>query len=212
MSADGGYETTLDARPVLATGGVGDFVALLKPRVMSLVVFTGLVGLMLAPPALHPFEAAVAVACIAVAAGAAGAINMWFDADIDALMRRTATRPIPAGRVDPAEALAFGVVLSVVSVVTMILADDLADQPIVAFVVSDLHPPAMLGFGGVRTVLIDLLPDGAPREFYDRTIDFGSFVIHRMIAVAVASPKTAVTNVDKNHFACRSFRGGTVLR
>jgi hypothetical protein len=70
----------------------------------------------------------------------------------------------------------------------MILADDLADQPIVAFVVSDLHPSAMLRFGGVRTVLIDLLPDRAPREFYDRTIDFGSFVIHRMIAVAVASP------------------------
>ena len=98
------------------------------------------------------------------------------------------------------------------SVVVMILADDLADQPIVAFVVSDLHPPAMLGFGGVRTVLVDLLPDRAPREFYDRTIDFGSVVIHRTIAVAVASPQTAVTNVDKNHFACRSFRGGTVLR
>jgi heme o synthase len=138
MSADGGYETTLDAQPVArigvagATGGVGDFVALLKPRVMSLVVFTGLVGLMLAPTALHPFEAAVAVACIAVAAGAAGAINMWFDADIDALMRRTATRPIPAGRVDPAEALAFGVVLSIVSVVTMILATNLVAGALLA--------------------------------------------------------------------------------
>jgi len=83
MSADGGYEATLN--PALdapglgastASGGVADFVALLKPRVMSLVVFTGLVGLMLAPPSLHPFEAAVAVVCIAVAAGAAGAINM----------------------------------------------------------------------------------------------------------------------------------------
>ena len=134
MSADGGYEATLDARPTVGAvaGGVGDFVALLKPRVMSLVVFTGLVGLMLAPPALHPFEAAVAVACIAVAAGAAGAINMWFDADIDALMRRTATRPIPAGRVDPAEALAFGVVLSIVSVVTMILATNLVAGTLLA--------------------------------------------------------------------------------
>ncbi|MCZ8312096.1 MAG: heme o synthase [Magnetospirillum sp.] len=139
MSADGGYEATLN--PALdapglgastASGGVADFVALLKPRVMSLVVFTGLVGLMLAPPSLHPFEAAVAVVCIAVAAGAAGAINMWYDADIDALMRRTSTRPIPAGRVDPSEALAFGVVLSIASVVTMILATNLVAGALLA--------------------------------------------------------------------------------
>ncbi|MBL8703065.1 MAG: protoheme IX farnesyltransferase [Alphaproteobacteria bacterium] len=101
---------------------VGDFVALLKPRVMSLVVFTAFAGLVAAPGSLHPLLAAIAVLCIAVAAGAAGAINMWYDRDIDALMTRTKDRPIPAGRMDPSEALAFGVVLSIGSVLTMALA------------------------------------------------------------------------------------------
>jgi len=135
MAADGSAEATLGfeaAGVPAASGGVADFVALLKPRVMSLVVFTGLVGLMLAPGALHPFVAAVAVACIAVAAGAAGAINMWYDADIDAKMKRTARRPIPDGRVEPSEALAFGVVLSVASVVTMTLATNLAAGALLA--------------------------------------------------------------------------------
>ena len=81
--------------------------ALLKPRVMSLVVFTGYAGLVVAPGSLHPLLAAVAVLCIAVGAGAAGAINMWYDRDIDALMQRTRKRPIPDGRVAPEEALAF---------------------------------------------------------------------------------------------------------
>jgi protoheme IX farnesyltransferase len=128
MSADGSAPTGLTIDELRAhgdAGGVADFVELLKPRVMSLVVFTGLVGMMLAPATLHPFVAAVAVACIAVAAGAAGAINMWYDADIDALMSRTRARPIPAGRVEPAEALAFGIVLSVASVVTMALATNI---------------------------------------------------------------------------------------
>ena len=96
MSADGAFQASPTIDEVTSregAGGVADFVALLKPRVMSLVVFTGLVGLMLAPGHLHPFVAAVAVACIAVAAGAAGAINMWYDADIDALMTRTVNRP-----------------------------------------------------------------------------------------------------------------------
>jgi len=105
---------------------VRDFVALLKPRVMSLVVFTGAVGLYLAPGQLHPVLAAIAILCIAVGAGAAGAINMWYERDIDAVMSRTRERPIPAGRMDPAEALAFGVVLSIASVVVMALAVNLA--------------------------------------------------------------------------------------
>ena len=105
-----------------AQSQVADYVALLKPRVMSLVVFTGFAGLMVAPGALHPLLAAVAVLCIAVASGAAGAINMWYDRDIDAVMSRTAGRPIPAGRVPPAEALAFGTVLSLFSVMLMGLA------------------------------------------------------------------------------------------
>ena len=89
---------------------------------MTLVVFSGVAGLYLAPGSLHPVLAAVAVLCIAVSAGAAGAINMWYDRDIDAVMARTKRRPIPAGRVEPSEALAFGVVLSVFSVMLMGLA------------------------------------------------------------------------------------------
>ena len=96
-----------------------DFVQLLKPRVMSLVVFTGLTGLVCAGVPVHPFLAGVAVLCIAVGAGASGALNMWYDADIDAQMRRTRGRPVPAGRVQGADALALGVVLSLFSVMLM---------------------------------------------------------------------------------------------
>ena len=99
-----------------------DFIALLKPRVMSLVVFTGFVGLVLAPGSMHPVLAAVAVLCIAVGAGASGAINMWYDRDIDALMSRTQNRPLPGGRMAPGAALGFGVVLAIGSVAVMALA------------------------------------------------------------------------------------------
>ncbi len=101
---------------------VGDWIALLKPRVMSLVVYSGLIGLLVAPGHMHPALATAAILCIAVAAGAAGAINMWYDRDIDALMRRTARRPIPAGRIAPNAALGFGLTLAVASVVVMGLA------------------------------------------------------------------------------------------
>jgi len=101
---------------------VADYIEILKPRVMSLVVFTGLVGLVLAPGHLHPVLAIVAVLCIAVGAGAAGAINMWYDRDIDKIMRRTAGRPLPAGRMMPGEALGFGIVLAVGAVLLMGLA------------------------------------------------------------------------------------------
>jgi protoheme IX farnesyltransferase len=101
---------------------VGDWFALLKPRVITLVVFTGFVGLLVAPGHLHPILALTAVLCIAVAAGAAGAINMWYDRDIDAIMRRTAKRPIPAGRIGADAALGFGVVLAAASVILMGLA------------------------------------------------------------------------------------------
>lgn len=101
---------------------IGDFVALLKPRVMSLVVFTALAGLAAAPTALHPVLAAVAILCIALGAGAAGAINMWYERDIDALMARTCDRPLPAGRMEPGAALGFGVLLAAGSVSVMALA------------------------------------------------------------------------------------------
>ena len=100
----------------------GDWFALLKPRVITLVVFTGFAGLLVAPGHLNPVLAFAAVLCIAVAAGAAGAINMWYDRDIDAVMRRTAKRPIPDGRIEAGSALGFGVVLAVASVILMGLA------------------------------------------------------------------------------------------
>jgi protoheme IX farnesyltransferase len=104
-------------QPSIATAG--DYVALMKPRVMSLVVFTALAGLVVAPGAMHPVLAAFALVCIAVGAGAAGALNMWYDADIDAVMTRTAERPVPRGRIAPGEALGFGVTLASFSTVLL---------------------------------------------------------------------------------------------
>jgi protoheme IX farnesyltransferase len=121
-------DVSVQARPlageqaVLSAATWRDYVALLKPRVMSLVVFTALAGLVAAPGALHPILAATAVLCVAISAGAAGAINMWYDRDIDAIMKRTRGRPIPRGRVTPENALAFGVFLTAASTVTMGLA------------------------------------------------------------------------------------------
>ncbi|MER8381768.1 heme o synthase [Mesorhizobium sp. M0644] len=97
----------------------GDFFALLKPRVMSLVVFTAFVGMVAAPVTINPLLAVIAILAIAIGAGASGALNMWYDADIDAVMTRTAGRPVPAGRIRPGEALSFGLVLSVLSVMTL---------------------------------------------------------------------------------------------
>ena len=96
-----------------------DYLALLKPRVMSLVVFSAACALLTGPGHIHPFTACVAILCVAVGAGAAGALNQWYEADIDAVMKRTANRPLPAGRVAPGEALAFGVALAVGSVAVM---------------------------------------------------------------------------------------------
>ncbi|MBM3489076.1 MAG: protoheme IX farnesyltransferase [Alphaproteobacteria bacterium] len=130
-----------DASVSLALGGVvgrpaepavGDYIALLKPRVMILVLFTAFVGLMLAPMPVHPVIGFVALLCIAVGAGAAGAINMWYDADIDARMSRTAGRPIPAGRLAARDALGFGVTLAVGAVVLMGLLVNLAAASLLA--------------------------------------------------------------------------------
>jgi heme o synthase len=131
-----GYEDGRQASPellMMAGSAIGeatitpaaelsDWFALLKPRVLTLVVFTGLIGLLIAPGHLHPVLAFTAVLCIAVAAGACGAINMWYDRDIDAVMRRTRNRPIPSGRIEPGAALGFGVTLAVGSVIMMGLA------------------------------------------------------------------------------------------
>jgi heme o synthase len=113
----------------------GDYVQLLKPRVMSLVVFTALVGLLVAPGGLHPVEGFAAVLFIALGAGASGALNMWWDADIDAVMRRTKSRPVPSGRVAPGEALGLGLALSGISVMMLWLATNAVAAGLLAFTI-----------------------------------------------------------------------------
>lgn len=138
------YEMTgTQAEPVkaasLAEAGsiasVADYIALLKPRVMSLVVFTALVGIVRAPGELHPVIAFTALLCIAIGAGASGALNMWWDADIDALMTRTRGRPVPAGHVTPGEALAFGMTLAVGSVLVLGLLVNVLSAALLAFTI-----------------------------------------------------------------------------
>src|ERR1700761_476846 len=109
----------IELSPRISEADVADYIALLKPRVMSLVIFTALVGLVIAPVHVHPVLAFTSILCIAVGAGASGALNMWYESDIDALMSRTANRPIPRGRVTRPEALAFGTTLAFFSVMTL---------------------------------------------------------------------------------------------
>ncbi|MBO0140516.1 heme o synthase [Agrobacterium sp. Ap1] len=120
---------------LLSEADARDFFALLKPRVMSLVVFTAFAGLVLAPGEINPVLAIISILCIAVGAGASGALNMWYDADIDAVMTRTAKRPIPAGRIRPNEALAFGLTLSAFSVVILGLAVNWFAAGLLAFTI-----------------------------------------------------------------------------
>ncbi|MEH3126278.1 heme o synthase [Agrobacterium cavarae] len=119
----------------LSEAGARDYFELLKPRVMSLVVFTAFAGLILAPGEINPILGVIAILCIAVGAGASGALNMWYDADIDAVMSRTAKRPIPSGRIAPGEALAFGLTLSVFSVAILGLAVNWFAAGLLAFTI-----------------------------------------------------------------------------
>lgn len=119
----------------VSTASPRDFYELMKPRVMSLVVFTALVGMAIAPGTLHPVLAAVSLLCIAVGAGASGALNMWYDADIDAVMSRTRTRPIPDGRVAPGEAYAFGITLACGSVLVLAFAANVLAAGLLAFTI-----------------------------------------------------------------------------
>ena len=130
------------AGPTPATAGfaiseasVGDYVVLMKPRVMYLVVFTAFVGLMVSPGQFHPVLGFAALLCITIGAGAAGALNMWFDADVDAVMTRTAQRPIPARRVLPREALAFGMTLAIGSVAVLGLVANWLAAALLAFTI-----------------------------------------------------------------------------
>ncbi|MFY9211585.1 MAG: heme o synthase [Aestuariivita sp.] len=128
-------DASLNGRPDEAEASFGDYFALLKPRVMSLVVFTALVGLLAAPIAVHPMIAFASILFIAIGAGASGALNMWWDADIDLVMRRTRKRPIPSGKVDPQDALQIGLALSGFSVVMLALAANLLAAFLLAFTI-----------------------------------------------------------------------------
>jgi heme o synthase len=119
----------------ISAASVHDYWSLLKPRVMTLVVFTALVGLVAAPGHMHPGLAAIAILCIAVGGGASGALNMWYDADIDAVMRRTATRPVPSGRVTPGEALGFGLFLAAASVFVLGMATNWVAAGLLGFTI-----------------------------------------------------------------------------
>ena len=135
------YSDSREADTALSTdlvlgGSVADYVALLKPRVMSLVVFTAFVGMAIAPVGLNPVIGFEALLAIAVGAGASGALNMWYDADIDAIMRRTCKRPVPAGRLTAGEALAFGLPLAVGSVVFLGLATNIVAAGLLAFTIA----------------------------------------------------------------------------
>ncbi len=129
--------TSQSSAPLTVEGEAqfGDYIALLKPRVMSLVVFTALVGLLVAPVAVHPFVGFCAVLFIAIGGGASGALNMWWDADIDAIMRRTQKRPIPAGKVTGEEALAVGCALAAMSVIMLWLATNWVAAALLAFTI-----------------------------------------------------------------------------
>ena len=116
-------------------GNVGDYFALLKPRVMSLVIFTAFVGLIAAPGTIHPWIGFVALLAIAVGAGASGALNMWYDADIDAVMKRTSKRPVPKGVITPGEALGFGMTLAAGSVLVLGLMVNLLAAALLAFTI-----------------------------------------------------------------------------
>lgn len=119
--------------PVIVGSDVKDWFSLLKPRVISLVVFTGIVGIILAPGPVNLFTALISILCICLASGGAGAINMWYDRDIDRIMHRTITRPLPSGRVQPWDVFVYGVSISVISVVLMFLATNWLASFILAF-------------------------------------------------------------------------------
>ncbi|MEC8132459.1 MAG: heme o synthase [Pseudomonadota bacterium] len=128
-------EINIDQASWADAGSAADFISLMKPRVMSLVVFTALIGLIMAPVSLHPVLAVSAVILIALGAGASAALNMWYDADIDAVMARTKTRPVPAGRIDREDALMFGLWMSGLSVLSMAVLINYASAALLAFTI-----------------------------------------------------------------------------
>lgn len=153
----------IETRPAISLAEPGDFLSLLKPRVMSLVVLTAVTGLVLAPGSIHPALAVVSILAIAIGAGASGALNMWYDADIDVLMSRTAKRPIPTGRVTPSQALAFGLSLSLLSVVLLGLAANWFAAAFLAFTI--FFYAVVYTMGLKRTTAQNIVIGGAAGSF-----------------------------------------------
>src|SRR5689334_3322210 len=185
--ADGGLPVVHEAFEADAGGDIADYVALLKPRVMFLVVFTALVGLVAAPGSMHPVLAIAALICIAAGAGAAGALNMWYDADIDAAMARTASRPIPRGQVSPSEARSFGAVLALGSVVCLGLMANWLASALLAFTIAfyvfvytmwlKRTTPQNIVIGGAAGALPPMIGWAAATG----TVSFPSFVLFLII-------------------------------
>ncbi|MCA0433365.1 MAG: heme o synthase [Proteobacteria bacterium] len=135
MAGSQNHNSATLATPAGGQGSVGDYLALLKPKVMSLVIFTAVVGLLAAPGQIHPWLGFMTILCIALGAGASGALNMWYDADIDAVMQRTAKRPVPAGVILPEEAFGFGLALAVASVLLLGLTVSIPAAALLAFTI-----------------------------------------------------------------------------
>jgi protoheme IX farnesyltransferase len=174
----------------LAEGGqgtAGDYWALLKPRVMSLVVFTAIVGLLAAPGHIHPWLAFVTILCIAMGAGASGALNMWYDADIDAVMARTKTRPVPRGAIAPEEALGFGLGLAALSVLMLGLMVNWQSAALLAFTIFfyvvvytiglKRHTPQNIVIGGAAGAFPPMVAWAAVTQ----SVDLGSISLFLLI-------------------------------
>jgi protoheme IX farnesyltransferase len=168
-------------------GTAGDYWALLKPRVMSLVVFTAIVGLLAAPGHIHPWLAFVTILCIAMGAGASGALNMWYDADIDAVMARTKTRPVPRGAISPEEALGFGLGLAALSVLMLGLLVNWQSAALLAFTIFfyvviytiglKRHTPQNIVIGGAAGAFPPMVAWAAVTQ----SVDLGSISLFLLI-------------------------------
>jgi heme o synthase len=175
--------------PLGGQGSASDYFALLKPRVMSLVVFTAIVGLFAAPGHIHPWLGFVTILCIALGAGASGALNMWYDADIDAVMKRTAKRPVPSGAIQPGEALGFGLTLAVASVVMMGLLVNVQSAALLAFTI--FFYVVVYTIGLKRFTPQNIVIGGAAGAFppmvawvaVTQTIDLGSIALFLLIFI-----------------------------
>jgi heme o synthase len=180
-------DLTASGGQVGGMGTAGDYFALLKPRVMSLVIFTAIVGLMAAPGHIHPWLGFMTILCIAMGAGASGALNMWYDADIDALMTRTAKRPVPSGAIAPGEALGFGLGLSVASVLMLGLFVNWQSAALLAFTIFfyvviytiglKRHTPQNIVIGGAAGAFPPMVAWAAVTQ----SVDLGSISLFLLI-------------------------------